>query len=72
MRAVAPSPAHGLESFNQTTANKSVKSCVQCPGRELNTGEMFDVLGQGIAMLRPISEARKYKGGWPHIAAQSR
>src|ERR1017187_1502534 len=52
------SPTDGLESFNETVVNESIKSCVQSSRREVNASEVLNVLGQGIAVLGPVSETR--------------
>ncbi|GEM_PF-3145363 len=68
---VGASPSDGFESFNETVVNESIKSCVQSPRREANASEVLYVLGQGIAVLGPVSETRKYESGRTGIAAKS-
>jgi hypothetical protein len=41
--------------------HQSIEGRVEGPWREVNSGEGFDVLGEGVAVLRTVSKAREYE-----------
>jgi hypothetical protein len=67
---VRPTPAFGFESFSETTVNQSVQGGIERSRSKVNARKSFDVLRQGVPMLRPFGEAAQNECYGTGIAAK--
>jgi hypothetical protein len=67
---VRASPTFDFETLNQATVYESIQGRIQRAWSEVYAREPFNVLGQGVAVLWPASEAREYECRWSGVVAK--